>query len=79
MASFGLFGWLTCGNAKAYLRPKSGKQDRTAQMPLFHAVCGPEQGVGSGPDLGQNLNKCSPDLGQFCFILFIYLLTYLLT
>ncbi len=50
-ASFGLFGWLTCGNAKVYLRPKSGKQDLTAQMPLFHMVCGPEQGVGSGPEL----------------------------
>ncbi len=24
--SFGLFGWLTCGNAKAYLRPKSGSR-----------------------------------------------------
>ncbi len=30
-ASFGLFGWLTCGSAKAYLRPKSGKHDQTAQ------------------------------------------------
>ncbi len=66
-ASFGLFGWLTCGNAKAYLRPKSGKQDRTVQMPLFHVVYGTEQGVRSGPELKSML----PRLGQFWFILFI--------
>ncbi len=114
-ASFGLFGWLTCGNAKAYLRPKYanrsgppkchhssqyvgrskvvdlgriwarikinvaqilpvllylvyswltlglpfaflwpkfGKHERTAQVPSFHVVCGPDESVRCGPDLG---------------------------
>ncbi len=55
-ASFALFGWLTCGNAKVYSRPKSGKQDQTAQR----------------PNLGQNYNKCVAYLSQICFILFMY-------
>ncbi len=58
-ASFGLFGWFTYGNAKVL--PKSGKQERNALVPSFFTVCGPEQGVGSGTDLG-----------QFCFIWFIH-------
>ncbi len=28
-------------------------------------------------DLGQNSNKCCPDLGQFCIIVFVYLLSWL--
>ncbi len=48
---FWFIGWLTCSNAKAYLRHKSGKQEWTAQMPLFHIICGLEQGVWSGPEL----------------------------
>ncbi len=54
-ASFALLGWLTCGNAKVYSRPKSDKQDQTAQR----------------PNLGQNYNKCVGYLSQFCFILFM--------
>lgn len=49
------------------MRHKSGKQDRTAQMALLHAVCG--QGVGSGPELKSIL----PRFDQFWIILFILL------
>ncbi len=40
-------------------------------MPSFYIVCGPEQCVRSGLGLGQSKNKCGPDLGQFCFFIFI--------
>ncbi len=55
-ASFALFGWLTCGNAKVYSRPKSDKQDQTAQR----------------PNLGQNYNKCGlfkPALFYLCIVM----------
>ncbi len=49
-----VYSWLALGLPLAYLWPKFGKQERTAQAPSFFTLCGPEQGVGSGPDLGQN-------------------------
>ncbi len=61
-ASFGLFGCLACCNAKVYLRPKFGKQDLTAQMPLFYMVCGPEKGVRSGPELNSMWPRFGPVL-----------------
>ncbi len=47
-----VYSWLTLGLPLAYLWPKSGKQERTAQVPSFHAVCGPDESVRCGPDLG---------------------------
>ncbi len=43
-------------------------------MPSFYTACGPEQGVGSGPDLGQNSNQCCPDWASSgLFYLFIFM------
>ncbi len=51
-ASFGLFGWLTCGNAKAYLRPKSGKQEQTGiSLHRMWARARCWIWTGSGPEL----------------------------
>ncbi len=47
-----VYSWLTLGLPLAYFWPKSGKQERTAQVPSFHAVCGPDESVRCGPDLG---------------------------
>ncbi len=46
-----VYSWLTLGLPLAYLWPKFGKQERTAQVPSFHAVCGPDESVRCGPDL----------------------------
>ncbi len=51
-----VYSWLTLGLSLAYLWPKFDKQKRTAQVPSFHAVCGPDKSVRCGPDLG--LQKC---------------------
>ncbi len=47
-----VYSWLTLGLASACLWPKSGKQERITQVPSFHAVCGPDESVRCGPDLG---------------------------
>ncbi len=47
-----VYSWLTLGLPLAYLWPKSGKQEWTAQVPSFHVVCGPDESVRFGPDLG---------------------------
>ncbi len=46
-----LLSRLPCGLPMACLWPKFGKQERTAQVPSFFSVCGPEQGVGFAPEL----------------------------
>ncbi len=49
-----LCSWLTCGIAVAWLWPRSGEQERSVQVPLFHATCGPDHHstcAGSGPTL----------------------------
>ncbi len=46
------YSWLTLGLPLVYLWPKSGKQERTAQVPSFHALCGSDESVRCGPDLG---------------------------
>lgn len=45
---------LTCGHVKACLRLRFGKQVLTAQVVSFHALCGPDEHVWCGPDLGQD-------------------------
>ncbi|KAI9523756.1 hypothetical protein NQZ68_025481 [Dissostichus eleginoides] len=42
---------------KSYVRvvpvPRSGKQERSAQVLSFHAVYGPDEGVSCGPNVGR--------------------------
>ncbi len=60
-----VYSSLTLGLPLAYLWSKSGKQKWTTQVPLFHAVCGPDESGRYGPDLGlrnfqKNLEFCYP-------------------
>ncbi len=57
--------WLTLGLPLAYLLPKFGKQEWTGQVPSFFTVCGPEQGVGSGPELKSMWPRFGPVLPLF--------------
>ncbi len=50
-ASSALFG-LFMADIGPSLWPKFGKQERNTQVPSFHAVCGPDESVRCGPDLG---------------------------
>jgi len=54
----GLFlcSWLTYGIAMACLWLRSGKQEPSAQVPSFHATCGPDHHTMHG--------RCRPDLGR---------------
>ena len=45
--------WLTSGIVMAWLWPTFGKQKRSAQVPSFHAVCGPDEHVRCRPGMGQ--------------------------
>ncbi len=59
--SFGLF-W-----------PKFGKQERTAQVPLFHVECGPDESVRCGPDLDlRNFAIWDVFMGEACWELVIW-------
>ncbi len=66
-ASFGLFGWLKCDDAKAYLRPKSGKLKWSIQIPSFYPVCRLKQDVGSGPELKSMWPRFGP-----CLLYLVY-------
>ncbi len=47
----------------ACLWPKFGEQERTAQVPSFFTICGPEQGVGSRAGSGPELKSMWPRFG----------------
>ncbi len=63
-----VYSWLTLGLPLAYLWPKSGKQERTAQVPSFHAVCGSDESVRCGPHLGLR-NFAIWDRGYFIYVI----------
>ena len=55
--TFGISGWDAIWLLQAYLWPRSGKQERTGQVPSFHPVCGPDDSVAvwqRRPNLGPN-------------------------